>query len=81
MLSDELFEKVRVNTHRYEKCFTCETQVSEYLKLMKKSKKPFGGVQLILVGDPFQLCPVEGASPASVSYAKLRLRHRRESHV
>jgi hypothetical protein len=34
-------------------------KVSDFLKLMKKNKKPFGGVQLVLVGDPFQLCPVE----------------------
>jgi ATP-dependent DNA helicase PIF1 len=34
-------------------------KVSEFLKIMKRNKKPFGGVQLILVGDPFQLCPVE----------------------
>jgi len=45
MLSDELFEKIH-----------------EYLCLIRVSKKnkPFAGVQLILVGDPFQLCPVEG---------------------
>jgi ATP-dependent DNA helicase PIF1 len=36
-------------------------KVSEFLKIMKRNKKPFGGVQLILVGDPFQLCPVEGS--------------------
>jgi len=35
-------------------------KVSEFLQIMKRNKKPFGGVQLILVGDPFQLCPVEG---------------------
>jgi ATP-dependent DNA helicase PIF1 len=36
-------------------------KVSEFLKIIKKSKKPFGGVQLVMVGDPFQLCPVQGA--------------------
>ena len=30
-----------------------------YLKV-RRSEKPFGGVQNILVGDPFQLCPIEG---------------------
>ncbi len=35
-------------------------KVSEFLKIIKKNKKPFGGVQLVLVGDPFQLCPVDG---------------------
>ena len=35
-------------------------KVSEMLKILKRSKKPFGGVQLVLVGDPFQLCPVQG---------------------
>ena len=35
-------------------------KVSEFLQIIRKSKKPFGGVQMIFVGDPFQLCPVEG---------------------
>ena len=32
----------------------------KFLQLVRKNDKPFGGVQMILVGDPFQLCPVEG---------------------
>jgi ATP-dependent DNA helicase PIF1 len=35
-------------------------KISEFLKLVKKNKKPFGGVQLVLVGDPFHFCPVQG---------------------
>jgi len=35
-------------------------KVDEFLRIVKKNKNPFGGVQLVLVGDPFQLCPVEG---------------------
>lgn len=35
-------------------------KISEFLQLVRKNKKPFGGVQMIFVGDPFQLCPVEG---------------------
>ena len=34
--------------------------VDEFLRLVRKSTRPFGGVQLVLVGDPFQLCPVDG---------------------
>jgi len=45
MLSDGLFEKV-----------------DAFLKLIRRCpKKPFGGLQVILVGDPFQLCPVDGS--------------------
>ena len=32
----------------------------KFLQLVRKNTKPFGGVQVIFVGDPFQLCPVEG---------------------
>jgi len=32
----------------------------KFLQLVRKNNKPFGGVQMIFVGDPFQLCPVEG---------------------
>lgn len=35
-------------------------KVYEYLQIVRRNKKPFGGVQMIFVGDPFQLCPVEG---------------------
>ena len=35
-------------------------KVSEFLQIIRKNKKPFGGVQMIFVGDPFQLCPVDG---------------------
>ncbi len=35
-------------------------KISEFLQIVRKNKKPFGGVQMIFVGDPFQLCPVEG---------------------
>lgn len=44
MIGDELFDKV-----------------SEFLGIIRNQKtKPFGGVQLILCGDMFQLPPVEG---------------------
>ena len=35
-------------------------KISEIFQLLKGNEKPFGGVQVILVGDPFQLCPIEG---------------------
>jgi ATP-dependent DNA helicase PIF1 len=35
-------------------------KVQEFLQIVRKSTKPFGGVQMIFVGDPFQLCPIEG---------------------
>jgi len=35
-------------------------KVYEFLQLVRKNTKPFGGVQMIFVGDPFQLAPVEG---------------------
>ena len=45
MMSDGLFEKV-----------------DAFLRLLRRCpNKPFGGLQVILVGDPFQLCPIEGS--------------------
>ena len=35
-------------------------KVYEFLQLVRKNTKPFGGVQMVFVGDPFQLAPVEG---------------------
>jgi ATP-dependent DNA helicase PIF1 len=35
-------------------------KISEFLQIVRKNTKPFGGVQMIFVGDPFQLAPVEG---------------------
>jgi ATP-dependent DNA helicase PIF1 len=35
-------------------------KVYEVLQLVRRNSKPFGGVQMIFVGDPFQLAPVEG---------------------
>ena len=35
--------------------------VNQFLQLVRGSKKLFGGIQLVMVGDPFQLCPVTGA--------------------
>lgn len=35
-------------------------KISDILKILRKNKKPFGGVQMVLVGDLFQLPPVEG---------------------
>lgn len=34
--------------------------ISEYLKQIRKSKEPFGGIQMIFVGDFAQLSPVQG---------------------
>jgi ATP-dependent DNA helicase PIF1 len=35
-------------------------KISEFLQLVRQNLKPFGGVQVVLVGDPFQLGPVDG---------------------
>ena len=35
-------------------------KISDFLQIVKRNKEPFGGTQMVLVGDPFQLCPVEG---------------------
>jgi ATP-dependent DNA helicase PIF1 len=35
-------------------------KVYEFLQLVRKNDKPFGGVQMVFVGDPFQLAPVDG---------------------
>ncbi len=35
-------------------------KISEFLQIVRRNSKPFGGVQMVLVGDPFQLGPVEG---------------------
>ena len=35
------------------------TKMSQILSIIRKNPAPFGGVQIILVGDPFQLCPIE----------------------
>ena len=35
------------------------TKISQILSIIRKNPAPFGGVQMILVGDPFQLCPID----------------------
>ena len=35
-------------------------KVYEFLQIVRKNTNPFGGVQMIFVGDPFQLAPVDG---------------------
>jgi ATP-dependent exoDNAse (exonuclease V) alpha subunit len=32
--------------------------IHEFLKIVRESKKPFGGVQMIMIGDLYQLPPV-----------------------
>ena len=34
------------------------TKMSQILSIIRKNPEPFGGVQIILVGDPFQLAPI-----------------------
>lgn len=36
------------------------TKISEVLSIVTGNSKPFGGIQVVLVGDPFQLSPIEG---------------------
>ena len=36
------------------------SKISKILALLRNKNAPFGGVQVVLVGDPFQLCPIEG---------------------
>jgi ATP-dependent DNA helicase PIF1 len=35
-------------------------KVYDFLQIIRRNEKPFGGVQMVFVGDPFQLAPVEG---------------------
>jgi ATP-dependent DNA helicase PIF1 len=35
-------------------------KISEFLQVLRRNTEPFGGVQMIFVGDPFQLAPVDG---------------------
>jgi len=35
-------------------------KISEFFQILRKNSRPFGGVQMVLVGDPFQLGPVDG---------------------
>jgi len=35
-------------------------KVSRVLQILRRNKKPFGGIQVVLVGDLYQLPPVEG---------------------
>ncbi len=47
-------------------------KISDYLSLIKKNHLPFGGVQMIFVGDLCQLAPVEGKYCIDArSYAEL----------
>ena len=36
------------------------SKISEIFKILKNCTEPFGGIQIILVGDLFQLAPIEG---------------------
>jgi hypothetical protein len=37
------------------------SKISEYLSILRNNEKPFGGIQIILCGDFYQLSPVQGS--------------------
>ncbi len=42
--------------------------IDRSLRQARKRQSPFGGVQLVLFGDPYQLAPVPGSSPEERQY-------------
>lgn len=72
---NELYEKIKNNRFHYKKLQQLDTliideismindklfnKIAGYLSLIKKIKKPFGKIQLILCGDFYQLPPING---------------------
>jgi ATP-dependent exoDNAse (exonuclease V) alpha subunit len=73
--AEELYFNIRKFKHITDRLRSCEVliideismldadlldKLSEYLQIMRKISKPFGGIQLVLTGDFCQLEPVSG---------------------
>lgn len=63
-----IFDEFSMIQHTHVDC------MNRICKIIKKDDKPFGGIQVIFVGDPFQMRPVMGDYPFnSQCWGKLQL--------
>jgi len=73
--NEKIVEKIKKFRPKYKKLYelkvliideismmdtTLFEKVSQILSIIKENKKPFGGIQLVLIGDFFQLAPISG---------------------